>query len=162
MDTPNLPGLESIASMGLSAIVELPASHLAQLQEDAAREAKRFSDIKGVIEAAVREKFRAAIDSAYAAKGDKLGTVTLEAEGPTLILSVDTPKRVNWDQDGLARTEERLRREWQADPTEYITVKRSVSETAYKAWPTPIKAMFKDHREVKPGKQVVKFVHKEA
>jgi hypothetical protein len=67
-------------------------------------------------------------------------------------IKITMPKNVAWDQAMLADAMATIRSEWEADPTEYVDAKLSVSETKYAAWPAQIRELFTPARTVKPGK----------
>jgi hypothetical protein len=87
------------------------------------------------------------------------GTVNIEAEG--VIIKHSVPKKVAWDQDALADAFEKIE-EAGDNPFNYITVKYSVEERKFTAWPDKIKAFFQKARTLKPGKPAVtlKFTEK--
>lgn len=91
---------------------------------------------------------------AYLAKGSHFGTVNIVQDGLTIVF--DTPKKVSYDQDKLEAKFNEIRTAGQ-DPSEYIDVDYSISETKYKAWPEAIKNEFEDARTVEQGKMTVKF-----
>lgn len=119
--------------------------HIAEWEEQAAALSSRAR--------AAREEYlhrkRAAIAEAYTAKGDPFGVIHLydgEYE-----LELNTPKRVEWDQEQLAALQAVIRDEWNSDPAEFIEAKLSVKESKYKAWPSELKARFETARVVKAG-----------
>ena len=82
------------------------------------------------------------------------GTATLAAEGYKV--KVVVTKKVTYDQDGLKSVAEQLASNGE-DPAEYIKAKYDVSETAYKNWPSSLKAMFEPYRTVEPSKPSIKI-----
>ena len=72
------------------------------------------------------------------ASGKDTGTVRFD-EGDFTIVA-DLPKRVDWDQDRLAATVERIRAAGD-DPAEYVDISFKVPERNYVAWPDPYPAL---------------------
>lgn len=87
-------------------------------------------------------------------KKEPFGIVNVVDEGYKL--KIDTPKEVEWDQSELAKVAKEIS-EAGEDPTEYIKIEYSVSETKYKSWPQVIKDQFIKARTVKPGKASLKI-----
>ena len=98
---------------------------------------------------------RESVARAHALKGDPFGVVKVAAGAYTL--DVNTPRRVEWDQERLKAAWLHLEREWNSDPAEYIDRKLSVKESKYKAWPTEIRALFEPARTVSAGTPTLKI-----
>ncbi len=62
----------------------------------------------------------------------------------------DLPKKVEWDQEQLAATVERIRASGD-DPAEYVDLAFKVPERKYGAWPGHIRTAFEAARTVKAG-----------
>ncbi|ALN83033.1 hypothetical protein [Lysobacter antibioticus] len=77
------------------------------------------------------------------------GTVTF-ADGDIRV-SVQLPKKVEWDQAQLARIVERIRAAGK-DPAEFVEVTYRISETRYNAWPASLRTSFDAARTLKMGK----------
>lgn len=91
-----------------------------------------------------------AINEAYHAKGSAYGTVHVDG------LTVNTPKKVTWDQAKLADMYDKIKL-GNENPEDYIKVSYDVSETKYNAWPEAIRAAFDEARTVQPGKVTIKL-----
>lgn len=83
------------------------------------------------------------------AAGKDAGSVTFN-DGPVRV-SVELPKKVEWDQAALAHIADRIRAAGQ-DPSEFLEVTYKVSESKYIAWPTSMRASFDPARTLKTGK----------
>ena len=81
--------------------------------------------------------------------GKDTGTVRFEDGAVTVV--ADLPKKVEWDQEQLAATVERIRASGD-DPAEYVETAFKVPERKYGAWPAHIRAAFEAARTVKTGK----------
>ncbi len=90
------------------------------------------------------------INEAYHAKGSTYGTVHVNG------LTVNTPKKVTWDQVKLADMYDKIKL-GNENPEDYIKVSYDVSETKYNAWPEAIRAAFDEARTVQPGKVTIKL-----
>jgi len=65
-------------------------------------------------------------------------------------------KVVTWDQIKLQEIHHKIKSAGD-NPDEYIGMKLSVAESAFKAWPAMIKKIFEPARTVKPGKPSLSF-----
>lgn len=91
---------------------------------------------------------RIAAQQRLAAEKDT-GTVTF-SDGDIRV-SVELPKKVEWDQAQLARIVERIRAAGK-DPAEFVEVTYRISETRYNAWPASLRTSFDAARTLKTGK----------
>ncbi len=130
-------------------LATLPTDQLALLLEavtenraDAVRLADKVNEALGLRFAEIAAQMRRV-------KGLDTGTVTFDDDGHEV--KADLPKAVVWDSEVLAEIEARIAREGE-DPAEYIHTKRTVRESAWRAWPAGIKAVFAPARTVRVGK----------
>lgn len=138
-----------VAEMSVTQIAALPAD---QLQEAHVNLLTLQTAIKGVL-----DRFTAALDQRYAeqaiaarqANGRDFGVCHL-TDGP-LRITVDVPKRVQWDQAQLAEIAQRIAAAGDK-VSDYIDTDYSVSESRFNAWPSTLKETFTKARTVKPGK----------
>lgn len=145
----NHPTIDDARLLPIGQVIDLPAEHLALLQEEARSRldiAKRALDwIEGVI--AMRYEQRAI--GARAAAGKDAGTVRFQ-DG-SVEIAADLPKKVEWDQRRLAAFAEQIRAGGE-DPGEYVEVSFKVAERSYAAWPERIRLAFEPARTVRTGK----------
>lgn len=135
-------------------IADLPVDLLSILFEEVGalkEEAKRFDSL---ISTALDIRYRDRAAMLRQADGRNTGTVTFDDEG--FVVKADLPRKVEWDDAGLAETEARLLAMGEP-PTDYIKMKRVVSETAYQRWPSSLQTMFTPHRTVSVGKPTYKI-----
>jgi hypothetical protein len=138
-----------VAEMSVAQIAALPAD---QLQEAHVNLLTLQTAIKGVL-----DRFTAALDQRYAeqaidarqANGRDFGVCHL-TDG-SLRITVDVPKRVQWDQAQLAEIAQRIAAAGDK-VSDYIDTDYSVSESRFNAWPSTLKETFAKARTVKPGK----------
>ncbi len=138
-----------VAEMSVAQIAALPAD---QLQEAHVNLLTLQTAIKGVL-----DRFTAALDQRYAeqaiaarqANGRDFGVCHL-TDG-ALRITVDVPKRVQWDQAQLAEIAQRIAAAGDK-VSDYIDTDYSVSESRFNAWPSTLKETFTKARTVKPGK----------
>lgn len=129
--------------------IRLHAEELMALQAMIQEQEEIIKAQKATIQAILEELYLDGAKSQLGAKGQDTGTThVIEGE---VDVSINIPKKVTWDQDALAVAEGTVS-SWGENPTEYMTIERKVSETAYKAWPTAIKKVFMPARTMKPGK----------
>jgi hypothetical protein len=156
--TRNLPSLRSIATdPGVLRGLSLDA--LDALLTEAEAENKIISAAKRAITGHVEKTYEPHIAAAYAASDKDFGTVRVSDGGYEIV--VDTPKKVEWDQEKLADIRSRIQSAGD-DPAEYLKATLAVDERAYTAWPAHIRSIFEPARTVKPGSRTVKLVRKEA
>ena len=146
--------LEQALAMPVSELATIPADQIKALMDDVAiikaAAAKSSDMMHSVMEARYAEK----ATITRRAKGNDTGTVRLEDDGYTII--TDLPKKVTWDDDGLKQVENQLAA--MGEPvTDYIKIKREVSESSYKAWPASLQKLFTPHRTVSGGKATYKM-----
>lgn len=138
-----------VAEMSVAQIAALPAD---QMQEAHVNLLTLQTAIKGVL-----DRFTAALDQRYAeqaiaarqANGRDFGVCHL-TDGP-LRITVDVPKRVQWDQAQLAEIAQRIAAAGDK-VSDYIDTEYSVSESRFNAWPSTLKETFTKARTVKPCK----------
>lgn len=83
------------------------------------------------------------------AKDYGCGTANVSGDGYKVKVMVN--KKVTWDPDLLAEVFDKIQDSGD-DPFEYIQRKLTVSETAYKNWPSMIQKIFEPARTVEPAK----------
>lgn len=138
-----------VAEMSVAQIAALPAD---QLQEAHVNLLTLQTAIKAVL-----DRFAVALDQRYAeqaiaarqANGRDFGVCHL-TDG-ALRITVDVPKRVQWDQAQLAEIAQRIAAAGDK-VSDYIDTDYSVSESRFNAWPSTLKETFSKARTVKPGK----------
>ena len=147
--TVTLDTVMPVAEMSVAQIAALPAD---QLQEAHINLLTLQTAIKGVL-----DRFSTALDQRYAeqalavrqANGRDFGVCHLN-DG-SLRVTVDVPKRVQWDQAQLAEIAQRIAAAGDK-VSDYIDTDYSVSESRFNAWPSTLKETFAKARTVKPGK----------
>lgn len=102
----------------------------------------------------IMRRYQSETENLLKDKKEPFGVVNVVDEGYKL--KIDTPKEVEWDQSELAKVAKQISDAGE-DPTEYIKIEYSVSETKYKSWPQVIKDQFIRARTVKPGKTTLKI-----
>ena len=145
----NRPSLEAARRMAVADLLALPAEHLALLQEDARAGLDAANRLRDWIEGTIALRYEQRAVSTRAAAGKDTGTVRFQ-DGAVEV-TVDLPKRVDWNQPRLASLAEQIRAGGE-DPGQYVEVSFKVSERAYTAWPDRIRAAFEPARTVRTGK----------
>ena len=72
-------------------------------------------------------------------------------------VTITTPKKVEWNQDGLAKLYADIAADPEENVQEYITVEYKVKEDAYKNWPSNLKQTFEPLRTLKTGSVAIKI-----
>jgi hypothetical protein len=154
---PNRPTLESVRNMPIGEVIKLPADVLALLQADAREAQEAAKRLLDWIDGAIALRYEQRAIAARGAAGKDTGTVRFQ-DGDVEV-TVDLPKRVEWDQEQLAQLAETIRASGE-DPAEYLEVSLKVSERAYTAWPERIRSAFAPARTVRTGRQTFKLTVK--
>jgi hypothetical protein len=153
----NRPTLESVRHMPIGEVIKLPADMLALLQADAREAQEAAKRLLDWIDGAIALRYEQRAIAARGAAGKDTGTVRFQ-DGDVEV-TVDLPKRVEWDQEQLAQLAETIRASGE-DPAEYLEVSLKVSERAYTAWPERIRSAFAPARTVRTGRQTFKLTVK--
>jgi hypothetical protein len=154
-DLKNRPTIDDVAQMTPDQVADLPLAQIAALRADLAELKGHVQQVDSIITAAMDDRF-----GTRARQEAETGTVHLPDEDG-LTVKIEIPKRVEWDQHQLASAAAKIRDEWGDDPGDYLRVKYEVSESAYKAWPSSLRALFEPARTVKPGKPKFTIEQKE-
>jgi len=149
IDRSNRPRLDDIRHMPVGEIAKLPAEHLALLQEDAAAALEAARLIKDWLDGAIGLRYADRAAAVRAAENKGTGAVRFE-DGAVLV-AVDLPKKVEWDQERLAALVARIRDAGE-EPADYIEIVFKVPERKFSAWPESIREAFAPARTVQTGK----------
>lgn len=146
----NRATLAQLKEMDAAAVNALPLDQIELLQEDNAllkADAKLYDE---KICATLIARFGEQATAKLREKKKDTGLVSIP-EGD-YVVKIDTPKRVDWDQDILRSVQAIIVNEWKEKPEDYLKISLEVSEASYAAWPPVIRKMFEPARTVKPGK----------
>jgi len=149
MSIPNRLNLDNLAIAAIGDIAALPAEQLAILQQEVADLLTSAKRLKDRLDSGLDLKYRDRAAALRRSAGKDAGTVRIE-DGDVVVLA-ELPKRVDWDQRGLAAVVERIRAAGD-NPAEYIDVTYEVPERKYTAWPESIRASFASARTLRTGK----------
>ena len=141
--------LEQAAKMSVKEVANLPIDMLALLQEDVAQLKASTKAVDDHLFAAMSLRFSDRAAEVRKAKGTDTGTVRL-TDGDFVVVA-DLPKKITWSQSGLESVEADIIA-MNEPVSDYISVKRDVSERAYEGWPSSLKKLFEPHRTVGVGK----------
>ena len=150
----NRPRLDGIRHMPIGEIAQLPAEHLALLQEDASASLDASKKAKDWIDGAIALRFADHVQALRREAGKDTGTVRFEQDGVSVV--ADLPKRVDWNQALIAGVVERIRAAGD-DPNQYVDIAIKVPERKYTAWPESIRTAFAPARTVNTGKQTFRL-----
>lgn len=120
--------------------------------EEAAKLAE--SEVKKA-KAVLLERKQQEIVTALRQKAEPFGAVS-QIIGDMKI-TFTTPKKVEWDQEGLAELYVQIAADPDEDVREYIGVEYKVKEEAYKNWPSNLKGSFEPLRTLKSGTVSIKI-----
>lgn len=143
-----------IDELTIADLADMRASTLAALAEEVSQQAALLASRKSKLEAAMERRFGDAMRSALAAKQSDTGTIHLTEDEQDITVTIG--KTVDWNQDELRKAMATIEA-WGEDPREYLSLKLSVAESAYKAWPDSIRKVFEPARTMKPGKPKFTF-----
>lgn len=153
-NTPNRPQIKDVGAMPIADIIQLPAEHLALLQEDASANLEAAKRLKDWIDGAITHRYAERAINARRTEHKDTGTIRFLDDTVTVI--ADLPKKIDWDQALIAEVIERIRVGGD-DPAEYVEISFKVPERKYTAWPESIRATFAPARTVKTGKQTFRL-----
>ena len=145
----NHPTIDDMRLLPIGQVIDLPAEHLALLQEEARSRLEIAKRALDWIEGAIAMRYEQRAIGARAAAGKDTGTVRFQDSN--VEVTADLPKKVEWDQRRLAALAEQIRAGGE-DPGEYVEVSFKVPERAYAAWPERIRSAFEPARTVRTGK----------
>jgi hypothetical protein len=149
MTIPNRPRLADMMRLPLGEVAGQPAEMLALLQEEADDNLRNAKTAKDWLDGVLDRRYATIAAELRSREGKDTGTVRFNDGGVTVV--ADLPKKVEWDQEQLAATVERIRASGD-DPAEYVDLAFKVPERKYGAWPGHIRTAFEAARTVKTGK----------
>ena len=130
-------------------LAALPAAQLHEIDINLAQLVEWVKKAQAKTHNAKKRRYAEQEKAARAEAGKDFGTVHFQ-DGPIRV-TVDTPKRVSWDQAQLAEMAKRIAAS--GDRVEdYLDVEFSVPESRFTNWPTALREQFAAARTVKPGK----------
>lgn len=145
----NLMTIDAAAYMAADEMAELSIDQLELLHDEAVERIKQTNQIKkAIVSAAIAKVKETGVDL------PNTGTVTAEI-GDTKV-TVTVPKSVAWDQGKLRAFEDDIE-SWGHSVSDYMDVKRTISETKFNAWPEKLQSMVIGARTVKSGQPSIKF-----
>jgi hypothetical protein len=150
--------LAQISEMSVEELSKLDPELIAFLLEEVAALKAQAKSADDLIHSALNLRYAEKAAETRKAKNTDTGTVRFQDGECTIV--ADLPKKIDWDQSGLAQVEKTLA-DMGEPVAEYIKLKRDVSENAYKGWPSSLKKMFDAYRTVGAGKPTYKIILKE-
>lgn len=131
--------LEQVRWMRFAEITGLSAPDLLHLQQAAVESLNQAQALKDVIDGAIALKFGPTARDTRARVGKDTGLVHFEEDG--IRISVDLPKKPEWDQKKLTHIVRKIAAEGD-DPAEHVEITYKVPERKYGAWPIHIREVF--------------------
>tara|TARA_R110000851_G_scaffold182721_1_gene331835 strand:- start:15722 stop:16213 length:492 start_codon:yes stop_codon:yes gene_type:complete len=154
--TKNHVSMEDLLAMAPADLGALTVDQLLLIQQEIVDEVTRIKNIKTIYDSILIKKYDASMAKAYIAKNDAYGKVSFkDDEQSDYIVDVETPKNVKWDPAAMKAGEDTIRDDWEEDPEEYITLKRSIPEATFNAWPKAIQKVFSPARSISAGKRKI-------
>jgi hypothetical protein len=140
---------DRLTAMTEADLAALPAEQLREIHFNLAQLVEWVRKAQAKTHNAMKRRYAEQERTARSEAGKDFGTVHFQ-DGPIRV-SVDTPKRVAWDQKQLAEMAKRIAAS--GDRIEdYLDVEFSVPESRFTNWPTALREQFAAARTVKPGK----------
>jgi hypothetical protein len=133
--------LDSLVNQPPTVLDALPIDMLVNLKSEAEAHLASASQMVAIIHGIFERRYAAGINAP--------GTSHRVDGGYDI--KVTLPKRVDWDQAGLAKAVETIKG-WGENPAEYVDTKIAVQERKFDAWPSAIRDLFEPARTVKTGK----------
>ncbi len=150
----NTPDLDALINLPAGDLAGLPVELLAALQGELDHAARQLKAATARFSAALELRYATRAAEARREAGKDTGTVRLVDGDYTVV--ADLPKRVEWDQEGLAQIAANITASGE-DPAEFIETRLSVSERKYGALPEAWRSGFEPARTVGSGKASFKL-----
>jgi len=148
--------MEDLLTMTPADLEALTVDQLLLIQQEIVIEATKIKDIGTIYNSILNKRYAKPMAEAYKAKESIYGKATFNDDSQDgYVVEAETPKNVKWDADAMKAGEKVIRDDWEEDPEEYITVKRSIPEATFNAWPKAIQKVFAPARSVTPGKRKI-------
>lgn len=138
-----------VAALSVSQLAALPPAQKAEISRNLDEALAWLKQARAKFDAALELAYGEPASATRQALGKDFGVVHLN-DGP-LRVTVDTPKRVSWDQAQLAAIAGRIAASGER-VEDYLDVEFSVSESRFNNWPAALRSQFEAARTVKPGK----------
>lgn len=149
---PNASGsplaLDDVPDTAPGILAKLPVEVLAHLHAEAEHRAASAAMMLGALHSAMCQRYDTATLN---------DTGTHHRHDGGFRVTINVPKRVEWDQAKLASAIDHLRGAGE-DIAEYVDTKLTVQERKYQAWPSALRDLFAPARTVKTGKPTFAFV----
>ncbi len=140
---------DRLTAMSEADLAALPAEQLREIHFNLAQLVEWVKKAQTKTHNAMKRRYSEQERAARSEAGKDFGTVHFQ-DGQIRV-TVDTPKRVSWDQTQLAEMAKRIAAS--GDRVEdYLDVEFSVPESRFTNWPTALREQFSAARTVKPGK----------
>lgn len=140
---------EQLTAMSDAQLAALPAAQLCEVHFNLTQLAEWVKKAQARTHNAMRSRYGEPERAARAETAKDFGPVRFN-DGPVRV-TVDTPKRVSWDQQQLAAIAQRIAAAGER-VEDYLDIEFSVSESRFNNWPTALREQFASARTVKPGK----------
>lgn len=144
----NTPSVDDMLNMPTGDLAQMPVELLAGLQAELAHATKQLKSATARFNTALEVRYATRATEARRACGKDTGTVRLADGGYTVV--ADLPKRVDWDQDKLARIAADIAATGR-NPSDFIDTTLKVSERKYGALPEDWRKGFEPARTVGHG-----------
>ena len=140
---------EQLSAMSDVQLASLPPAQLCEVHHNLTQLVDWVKKAQAKVQAAMQRRYAEQERAVRAEAGKDFGTVRFN-DGLVRI-TVDTPKRVSWDQKQLAAIAERIAASGER-VQEYVDIEFSVPESRFNNWPAALREQFEPARTVKPGK----------
>lgn len=140
---------EQLSAMSDAQLASLPPAQLCEVHHNLTQLVDWVKKAQAKVQAAMQRRYAEQERAVRAEAGKDFGTVRFN-DGLVRI-TVDTPKRVSWDQKQLAAIAERIAASGER-VQEYVDIEFSVPESRFNNWPAALREQFEPARTVKPGK----------
>ncbi len=148
--------LEQLAGVPVKQASALPMEELAMLCEDLAALKAKVKSYDYTLHSIFLDRYAENSADLRAENGKETGSVRIN-DGNYVIVA-DLPKVVDWDQSELAKSVEKIRKT--GEPIDqYVTVKYTVAESKWNAWPESLRSIFAPARSVGVGRETFKVEH---
>lgn len=146
--------IKEILHIPIGQLAKYKVEDLYHLMSQASEELERVKRTKQWIESAISLKYEEHIKAKRLRLEKDTGVIHLEDNG--FKISNDIPKKVEWDQQKLAKVATTIAING-GDLSDYLETHYTVSENKYNNWSSEIKSLFASARVLKLGKPTYKL-----
>lgn len=151
--------LAELTNMPETEVSALSTEQIATLLEEVAVERSRVAALSDRLQGLIHQRYAARAAELRSAKGVDTGRVRIP-DGEVEVVA-DLPKSVVWDQAALRQAAETFA-SWGEPVEQYLSIKYSVPESRFNAWPDSVRSVVLPARTLSTGRPTYTIERKDA